>query len=476
MTAGLTSKLNVLNSPHVGALTQAPLYKPSSYNHFVERDDTVWAANFLSGSFLRIPKTTYLKVCRILDGERGGELESLTQDLVRQRFLVPHDFDEMNLLKAKNRVTRFGKYGLTMIVAPTLRCNFACDYCYVDLNANKMKPEDRVKLGKFFDRKLPKNTGAEIVWTGGDPSLATDVVEDLSARFLESCERKGCTYLASLITNGYLLDDTMRRRLRNSKVVNLQISLDGSKEFHDQIRCLPNGKPTYDRIMENVEATCDEFRIFLRVNVDSKNRHAILDLIDDLEQRNLKERLFVYFAHVDDVNENSAAHHDSCLAAEEYAKVEAALLKDALERGFRIGGRVFNEPVKTFCGANSMNYFVVDSKVNLYKCYHDFGQADEYGIGHIDEDGEEVVTNPYNLMKWLGWDPFEIDDCRECKVLPLCMGGCSHKIMNSGMQIERGCIKMRFTTDEMVEMYGQRMAGRPTASSGCSGCAVTAHV
>ena len=268
----------------------------------------------------------------------------------------------------------------------------------------------------------------------------------------------------------------MRERLRSSKVENLQISLDGSKEFHDQVRCLPKGEPTYDRILDNVEATCDEFKIFLRVNVDSRNRDFIPDLLDDIERRDLKERLWVYFAHVDDVNENSVKYHDYCMAAEEYAKVEAALVREAVRRGFRIGGRVFTEPVKTFCGANSLNYFVVDSKVNLYKCYHDFGQPEKYGIGHIDDEGDEVVTNPYNLMKWLGWDPFEIDDCRECKVLPLCMGGCSHKIMHSGMEIERGCLKLRFTTDEILTMYGEAKTQLLGQSAGCSGCAVTVHV
>lgn len=471
MSVGLSSKFNILEASIAEVANAAAAHKPSRYIHFVERGDTVWGVNFLSGSFIRITADNYPKVRRALDGERGEDLEATRRHLIRQRFLVPQHFNEMHLLKIKNRTTRFGNNGLTLIVAPTLRCNFGCEYCYVDLNANKMTPEARLRLAKFFDRKLPEGKPAEIVWTGGDPSLAMDVVEDVSRHFLESCERKNSSYLASLITNGYLLHDQMRERLRQSQVTNIQISIDGSREFHDASRCLPNGKPTYDRCMDNVEATCDEFRIFLRINVDVKNRAAIPDLLDDLERRGLKERLYIYFAHVDDVNANSSGYHDFCLTAPEYAKVEAALVRDAVTRGFKIGGRVFTNPASTFCGANSSNYFVVDSKANLLKCYLDFGQADTEGIGHIDEDGQEIVTNRYNLIKWLGWDPFEIPECRDCKVLPMCMGGCSHNIMNSGMQVEAGCLKLRFSMDEIVSLYGETKTGNLQRTSGCSGCA-----
>lgn len=470
MTAGLSGKLRVLGNDEVAETN----YKPSKYNHFVDKGDFAWGVNFFSNSFVRIPQETYRKVQRILDGERAEELESVKSTLIQSKFLIPDAMDEVKYLKTRNHMSRFGNGGLTLIVAPTLRCNFGCEYCYVDLNANKMKPEDRVKLGKFFYNKLPEGTGGRVVWTGGDPSLAMDAVEDISHRFLEACEEKDSPYEASLITNGYLLHDDMRTKLKSSKIDRLQISIDGSKEFHDSTRYLPKGEPTYDRIMGNVEASVDEFNIFLRINVDRKNSDAIPDLLDDIKNRGLHTRLWVYFAHVYDANENSAAYSHNCLPHEHYARVEARLMRLALSNGFKIGnGGLIKKPIHTFCGANSKNYYVVDSKVNLLKCYHDFGAADKHGIGHIDDDGQGVVTNPYNLMKWLGWDPFEIKECMDCKVLPVCMGGCSHKIMNSNMQVENGCARLRFSMDEIVELYGEFKT--QSLTSGCSGCAVASE-
>jgi uncharacterized protein len=453
-------------------------YKPSLYNFFVDKGDMVWGINFRSMALIRLDQERYQQVMRVLDdgavaSPDATSLDGVRADLIRGKFLIPKSLDEIEILRTKHWSSRFAHNGLTLIIAPTLRCNFACEYCYVDLNANKMKLEDRVKLGKFFDRKLVPGKSASIVWTGGDPSLAMDVVEDLSLRFHDACARKSCSYNASLITNGYLLHDEMREHLRKSKITALQISLDGSQELHDRSRYLPNGKPTYETILRNVADTCDDFRVFLRVNVDAANRSKIPSLLDDLEARGLTSRVYIYYAHVDDVNENSAGYHSNCLSAREYAETEAALIRLTMERGFRMGGRVLTDPRYTFCGANSLNYYVVDSKANLLKCYHDYGTADKNGIGRIGEDGSEIVTNPYNLMKWLGWDPFTIDECRDCKVLPQCMGGCSHKIMNSGMNIEKGCLKLRFSMEEIVDILGEKITSE-RGVSGCSSCAEAA--
>ncbi len=453
-------------------------YKPSRYNFFVDKGDMVWGINFRSMALIRLDQERYQQVMRVLDESAEAppdavSLHGVRADLIKGKFLIPKSLDELELLRTKHWTNRFADNGLTLIIAPTLRCNFACEYCYVDLNANKMSLADRVKLGKFFEKKLIPDKPASIVWTGGDPSLAMDVVEDLSLRFHEACARKGSPYKASLITNGYLLHDEMREHLRKSQVASLQISLDGSQEFHDASRYLPNGKPTYETILRNVADTCDEFRVFLRINVDAANQSKVPDLLDDLDARGLTSRVYIYFAHVDNVNENSSGYSSNCLSSRDYAQTETVLLRLAMERGFRIGGRVLTKPIYTFCGANSLNYYVVDSKTNLLKCYHDYGTADKNGIGRIGADGTEIVTNPYNLMKWMGWDPFTIDECRDCKVLPQCMGGCSHKIMNSGMNIEKGCLKLRFSMKEIVDILGEKVTAERGAS-GCSSCAEAA--
>ena len=455
--------------PNAGAM------KPSRYNLFVEREDVVWAFNSRTSAFARLTHEQYGLVRRLLDGDRMADLPEMAarlhQDLLRGQFLIPDSLDEIEMLKLKHRMARFGSRGLALIIAPTLRCNFACDYCYVNLNADKMSPEKRARVVKFFRHRLAENNAAEIVWTGGDPSLAMDVVEELSTGFIAACEEKSSSYRGALITNGYLLNRQMLDSVHRSRITALQISFDGDRQEHNATRHLAGGQPTYDRVLANVVAACKEVEIYVRINVDRLNYQRLDLLLDDLEANDLKRRLSIYFAHVDDVNENSATYGGQCFSPEEYAKVEAELVAEGNRRGFHIGNRGwFGKPINTFCGANSANYFVIDSSANLLKCYNDFGSADRLGIGHIGLEGEIVITRNDNLMKWLAYDPFDIEECRECKVLPLCMGGCSHKIMNSGMQVERGCITARFTIEDVLRRYGDRM--RHGASAGGCGCGV----
>jgi uncharacterized protein len=249
----------------------------------------------------------------------------------------------------------------------------------------------------------------------------------------------------------------MVEQVRRCSIQSLQVTLDGCREDHDQHRYLKGKKPTYDRIVENIENACEQVTINLRVNIDRRNFSGIPALLDDLTHRSLQKHIYLYFARVDAINEMSADYESHCFPIDAYTEIENKAYCEALERGFHRGSNPLKAKKSTFCGANSRNHFVVDSNVNLLKCYTDLGMADKYGIGFIGEDGQEVIDKPHNLVKWLGWDPFEIEDCRKCKVLPVCMGGCSYKVITRGLDIEHACIQLKFGLEETLELIGERI-------------------
>lgn len=473
------ASLPVLNQPSSATATSllpaAASYKPSEYNVFVDRGDTVWACNTRSGAFARLTGGQYQDVQSYLGGARPEDGDDAAQDLydglIRGQFLIPGDLDEMEMLKVRNRLTRFAARGLGMVIAPTLRCNFDCPYCYVDLNANKMAPEARERLKKFFHRKLNEETKASVCWTGGDPSLATSVVEELSESFMRSCEEKESEYDAVMITNGYLLDRKMLDAVKRSGIVALQITFDGGKEFHDATRCLAGGKPTYDRIMDNVAAAMNEIEINIRINVDGRNCNSVPGLLEDLAARGMGgTRIGVYFAHVQAINDQAEEHAEQCLTTQGFAALEPQFVAQALDLGFRQSGNPLRRQLGSFCGANSNNHYVVDAKARLQKCYDDLGHADTQGIGYIDEEGGEVVDKQANLLHWISWDPFEFDECRSCKVLPMCMGGCSYHVIRNKQGIGPGCLKLRFNLEQIIELYGERLSTQNPGSFTAGAC------
>jgi len=448
-------------------------WKPSRYNVFRERIGFVWAFNSRSAAFARLSTEEYRTAQRML----AGDLETtspaerdLLRSLIKGQFLIREEFDELDFLKVKNRLTRFAAKGLGLIIAPTLRCNFGCEYCYVDLNANKMSVTNRARLMRFFERKLQPRSRATVCWTGGDPSLAMDVVGELSRRFLEVCGERDSRYDSYMITNGYLLDDEMLDRVLDAGIGGLQITFDGDREHHNGRRFLANGAPTYDRILDNLERACRRIDVNIRVNVDRNNHETLHNLLADLAARDLGRRASIYFAQVEAVNDNCSSYHDRCLSTREYAALEPVLMRQALAHGLQLNGSGLTRLHGSFCGANSQNFYVVDSNCQLLKCYNDFGTADRNGIGSIGEDGAEVIDKHHNLIKWLSWDPFESAECRDCKVLPLCMGGCSYHIMSHDMEVEGGCLKLRYTIDEVLDLYGERLSQIEPGELAAGGC------
>lgn len=451
--------------------------KPSKYNVFVESEGGAWGFNARSAALVRLTSEDWRRVRRILlEGSGNGRHrreQKLYADLVKGQFLVADDLDELALLKVRNHIARFAGRGVSLIIAPTLRCNFKCPYCYVDRNASRMKPEVRERVGRFFDRKLVENSQASVCWTGGDPSLALDVVEDLTDRFVASCEKKSARYHSVGISNGYRLDAAMVATLKRCRISALQVSLDGAQPFHDSTRALVNGRPTYERILANVLEAAAEITINLRINIDSHNVASVPELLDDLERRGLSGKVGLYFAHVEAFNEQSAPYEASCLSRERYAASEPSFLAMALDLGFSIAGGTLTHPRGCYCGANTLNHLVIDPAGQLLKCYEDLGSADRYGIGYLDEEGVEQLTLPRNHLAWLSWDPFEHEECLDCKVLPLCMGGCSYQMVRNGLGIGPGCLKLRYNVDDIVRLYGERLAQRRAQATPLDDPAVT---
>ena len=80
------------------------------------------------------------------------------------------------------------------------------------------------------------------------------------------------------------------------------------------------------------------------------------------------------------------------------------------------------------CGAVSPNSILVEPDGTLQKCWNVVGDKNE-AIGNIMDIGDEfngTLQELINESKWYAWSEFENEDCKNCEVLPLCMGGCPY--------------------------------------------------
>jgi uncharacterized protein len=228
----------------------------------------------------------------------------------------------------------------------------------------------------------------------------------------------------NIITNGYLLNEDAAHLLNKIGINRAQITLDGSRDIHNQRRFLKGGGGTFDRILDNIVKTCDILDLQIRINIDRDNAKLAKDVLDEFETRDLQKRIQIYFGHVKPFTSTCAIVNSTCLSREEFSKFSLLMTKEAVSRGFN----TFTYPklhLQGVCGAEKENFFVIAPDGLLFKCWAEASLGKSWSVGNIFST-TPTTEQKKNLLKYLDWDPMSDGRCTNCRILPICMGGCPH--------------------------------------------------
>ncbi len=151
----------------------------------------------------------------------------------------------------------------------TPRCNLNCIHCRSSSSAGlkeKFSTEEAFRLlDKVAIVALPV-----FVLTGGEPLLRQDIFEIASYG-----TRKG--FRMCLATNGTIIDDDKCRKIIDSGIKLVSLSLDGSKpEIHDDFR---RQKGSFNRILQGIEKIKKhEIEFIINSSFTKRNSHDILSV------------------------------------------------------------------------------------------------------------------------------------------------------------------------------------------------------
>jgi uncharacterized protein len=423
--------------------------RQSRYNTVVARGDRTWVHNGVSGQVFAVDTVEWADALAFLEGDEARMPAVATlRDLTVARMLVNDDADELATLERRYRAATSDLSSFALTIVTSLGCNFDCPYCFENKPPAILDAETERLLLEVLDSQLPTIERFHVTWYGGEPLLAQDRIDRLSAAFLERTRAAGVTYAASIVTNGYLLTPAVARRLKELKVRRAQVTLDGPAETHDAMRPLRNGRGTFEVILENVVACADLLPLSIRVNLDASNAGEYLRLLDQLVERGLAGRVTVHPGHIvaypDQAGAPSESYGAHCFTMPEFAEVEREFLAAAFERG--LAKPALPKPIGSPCTAVRTNELVVGARGELYKCFDSVGNPQEV-IGHL-----RSWRDPNDrVLKWLRYDPFADEDCRSCIALPTCMGGCAHhQMIDPG---DSKCSTFRLTHRRQVEEY-----------------------
>ncbi|MBP3892656.1 MAG: radical SAM protein [Atopobiaceae bacterium] len=362
-------------------------------------------------------------------------LLSIAEDLSVNHPILPRleraglvcKYDEVAFLESLTRSTCSMGKKISLVICPTLSCNFDCPYCFEHHGRGRMTQEVQDDVMRLAERML-KASGADemhVTWFGGEPLLAHRIVASLSERLIALASEHGARYDASIFTNAYLLTQETADMLAASRISHAQITIDGIGSAHDRLRPFANGGPTFDRIVNNLRTVHIPFKVMLRQNVNAENAGTMDEVrafVEELARESGNDIVYYPVTMV-----GSAAPERESKAPR---VIEGS---DAVELGITDLLRSFSGGQAFHCEAQSLGAVCIDDEGRLIKCWEGAANSElAFGTAHDWDPANPLATatDPDKLTMYLNSAVSAADEeCRSCMWLPVCAGGCPQKAL-----------------------------------------------
>lgn len=177
----------------------------------------------------------------------GEELNKLQERIDSVVYNPP--FESTSLLQKE------GEKLENIILNVTENCNLSCSYCIYSgkyenerlANNTNMTLETAKKALNLF---IPRSKDPALIsFYGGEPTKNMKLIKEVINYTKNGFPEKEFAF--SMTSNFCEVDKYLNDIINNE--IYVSISLDGPKEVHDKYRMFKNGKPTYDKIIENLK-------------------------------------------------------------------------------------------------------------------------------------------------------------------------------------------------------------------------------
>jgi putative transcriptional regulator len=372
----------------------------------------------------------------------------LYAELVRGGGIIPDGENEFENLKRLANEAECSPKSYRLILNPTMDCNFRCWYCYEShITGSKMEIEILHRILLMITRIIETQTELEIFdlsFFGGEPLLHYDeIVRPILNHCRQECQRCDVRLSVNFTSNGFLISDNIIAHLtENDELKSFQITLDGNRKKHNKTRFPLRGEGSYDTILTNVRRLLDfGIEVILRINYTASNILSVKDILKDINTINEEKRkLLTISFHRVWQDQRKQKLSDSVVA-----DVVALFRKEFPNVSDAFSMNNLRYP----CYADKENEAVINFDGNVFKCTaRNFSIENRSGV--LTTDGNIIWNKNINSRRMT---KLSRRICRNCRILPLCGGGCSQKAIESnGAEI---CIE-GLNNEDMDKVVMQR--------------------
>ena len=140
-----------------------------------------------------------------------------------------------------------------LVIQPTPFCNIDCRYCYLP-NRNAKAVVAPATLANLFTQVFASGwleDSLSVVWHAGEPMVLPIGFYRDAFQLIDRAKPRELTVTHSFQTNGTLIDDAWCEFFAEAHV-NLGVSIDGPKLFHDRNRRTRSGHGTFDKTIAGI--------------------------------------------------------------------------------------------------------------------------------------------------------------------------------------------------------------------------------
>lgn len=422
--------------------------KKSSYYISAKMDNFVLYYNLVNDTLLQLPADRNEGCLKCL--QNPNDTTSIYwPKLYEDRFIVEDDYDERKEIQRRHWKTVNSADGLNVTVISTLRCNSDCTYCYqrnLDFRYEEMTDDDFDGFYTFLLGVPQKKI--HINWYGGEPLLARD-------RILRFCARadkdKKHTYSYSVSTNGSVFDEKFFRMMERYGLVSVTVSMAGTGETQRALR--PSSECESERVIRNIISMTRYTRVIVNINLCRSNVGNVKEIFEELSGYRHSSLSFS-FSRIVSYDHRPCAEIE--LDVDTYMRHVIELSNRALDHQFCISDMSCFQNFGVFCGAYTNNNYVVGPGLYLYQCDRSYDPKESFAqivngaqAYHIGGTGCQGTT--------LSPDPGQFSECKACRLLPYCNGGCDY-LRKMG---KSACPPEKDYLEEYLKLYYRIFYERP---------------
>lgn len=396
-------------------------YKFSIFNIYIELSkDTIGIYNTLHDSAAVLDKESFNNF-KVLDDEKLNAL-------LNNRMIFADEFNEKRYFRYYLNKLKYSPRHATFVLSITSDCNLSCEYCFEGKNniSKNMSSDIALKSIQFITNSFEKHSSLKelyIAFFGGEPLLNKKIMSIICEEIFRQQNISKVTKF-TLTSNLTTLTDDDIEILKHYSFTNVQVAIDGSKEFHDYRRKFKSGQGSFNVTVGNIIKLINNgINVMVFLNFDNENEQSYNELIPYIKKQLPFEKLVFVLNPITKSLCNSNCNISFMNKSQE-KETFLKLYSKLKESGLTV--QAFGQK-DMLCIINTDVSCIIDPEGFIYKCGMMLGNL-QYKVGSVSSN------LPCNLFyELILEEPWKNCLETECAYLPVCGAGCrSLALVNEG--------------------------------------------